>query len=146
MSRFKGWDMKAVNKLQNQGSVNVAENYSKNIPKPKSEGVDYLGKIVSALEILGVQEGKREYKFLHDRRFRFDWALPSAMVAVEFEGGIFTNGRHTRAKGYSNDAKKYNLAVMHGWKLLRFTTADTQEANWPFVIAAQIKQVVEGSK
>ena len=30
----------------------------------------------------------REYKFLDDRRFRFDFAWPNAGIAVEIDGGM----------------------------------------------------------
>jgi len=110
--------------------------------KKRNDGPDYAGMISSALDMLGVDH-VREYKFLHDRRFRFDIAIPGEMVAVEFEGGVFTSGRHTRGKGYSRDAKKYNLAVRHGWRLFRYTTADTNKINWEFEVADEIKRLIK---
>ena len=63
----------------------------------------------------------KEYRFHPVRRWRFDWAWPEHLLAVEYEGGVFGQGRHTRGKGYSNDCLKYNNAVLMGWKVLRFT-------------------------
>ncbi len=63
-----------------------------------------------------------EYKFLNDRKFRFDFACPIAWIAIEIEGGTWTQGRHTRGKGYSSDCEKYNLAQLAGWKVFRFTS------------------------
>ena len=107
MSRFPGWTMKDIERLSKS-----IDNIPKNIPIKKLGKIskqktspDYVGMISSALTALKV-EHEREYKFLHDRRFRFDIALPKHKIAVEFEGGVFTGGRHTRGKGYSNDAKK----------------------------------------
>ena len=60
-----------------------------------------------------------EYRFLQTRRFRFDYCLPSIMVAIEIEGGVFTNGRHTRGVGFMNDMEKYNLATSMGWRIFR---------------------------
>ena len=73
---------------------------------------------------------KVEYKFLKNRRFRFDFAWPDRMIAVEIEGGVFSGGRHTRGVGYTRDLEKYNLATLHGWLVFRFTTQDvtTQKA------------------
>lgn len=142
MSRFSGWTAGAVERLTGEkivkSTVKYDKKYSKNIP-------DYTGMIVAALKLLGI-ESQREYKFLHDRRFRFDLViLPiSKMIAIEWEGGIHSGGRHVRGKGYANDAKKYNLAVRHGWKLLRFTTEDTKKLNWEFQIADEIKNLIEG--
>ena len=62
-----------------------------------------------------------EFKFLEDRRFRFDFAWPSTNIAIEIEGGVWSGGRHTRGAGYSRDIEKYNLATRAGWKVYRFT-------------------------
>jgi len=68
-----------------------------------------------------------EYKFHPERRWRFDHAFVSLKVAVEYEGGIWTGGRHTRAIGYAKDCEKYNAAVKLGWKVLRYTTNNRLE-------------------
>ena len=143
MSRFSGWTMRDVEKLSKS-----TDNIPKNIPTKKlgkiskqNNSPDYVGMISSALSALKIDH-VREYKFLHDRRFRFDIAIPEHKIAIEFEGGIFRNGRHTRGKGYANDAKKYNLAVRHGWKLLRYTSEDAKVINWEFQVATQIKELI----
>ena len=43
------------------------------------------------------------------------------MLLVEIEGGIYAGGRHTRGKGFENDCEKYNVAVLMGYSLLRFS-------------------------
>ena len=63
----------------------------------------------------------KEYKFHPTRKWRFDYCIPSEMIAIEIEGGAFTNGRHTRGKGFIEDMRKYNEAVILGWRLIRFT-------------------------
>jgi very-short-patch-repair endonuclease len=68
-----------------------------------------------------IKKPQKEFKFLQDRRFRFDFAWPEEKLAVEIEGGVWTGGRHTRGKGYISDMEKYNLATLNGWKLLRYT-------------------------
>ena len=62
-----------------------------------------------------------EFKFHPVRKWRFDFALPSLMKAFEFEGGVFTQGRHSRGVGLSADCDKYNEAQRMGWKVYRFT-------------------------
>ncbi len=69
----------------------------------------------------GLPEPCREYPFHPDRRWRFDYAWPKRMLAVECEGGAWTQGRHTRGEGFIADMEKYNAAVQLGWRLLRFT-------------------------
>lgn len=67
---------------------------------------------------------RREVTFAPGRRWRFDFAEPALKIAIEVEGGLYGGGRHTRAAGYQNDLDKYNAATLHGWHLLRFSTAD----------------------
>lgn len=62
-----------------------------------------------------------EHRFSPPRRWRFDYAIPSLMIAIEIEGGAFTQGRHTRGGGFINDMEKYNAAIEMGWSLLRYT-------------------------
>ncbi len=62
-----------------------------------------------------------EYAFHLTRKWRFDLAWPDMRIAVEIEGGAWTQGRHTRGKGYIADMEKYNEAALLGWLVLRFT-------------------------
>ena len=63
----------------------------------------------------------REYRFHPVRKWRFDYALPSCMVAVEVEGGVWTKGRHINPKGFLADIEKYNAATAMGWRVFRVT-------------------------
>lgn len=62
-----------------------------------------------------------EYKFHATRRWRFDYAIPHLKLAIEVEGGIWTQGRHTRGAGFLGDMEKYNAAAAAGWTLYRTT-------------------------
>lgn len=62
-----------------------------------------------------------EYRFHPGRRWRFDFAWPDRMLAIEVEGGTYTSGRHNRAAGFAKDCEKYNEAAIAGWTVLRFT-------------------------
>ena len=46
------------------------------------------------------------------------------MVAIEIEGGIFLNGRHTRGRGFQEDLTKYNMATALGWRVFWFSVED----------------------
>lgn len=63
------------------------------------------------------------HDYRHDRDWAFDLAWPARHIAVELEGGVHVEGRHVRGTGYENDCRKYNAAVLNGWRLLRFTDA-----------------------
>lgn len=108
----------------------------------------------------GIKEPEREFRFDAKRKWRFDYAFPTEKIAIEVEGGAFgrnvicnhcgqpvyrfiTNKSgvkkkynvregmgHNTGKGSIEDMEKYNHAVLHGWKLLRFpshelSTVDT---------------------
>ena len=62
-----------------------------------------------------------EYRFSAPRRWRFDFAWPERMLALEIEGGVHNRGRHTRPIGFEKDCEKYNCALVLGWKVLRVT-------------------------
>lgn len=66
------------------------------------------------------EEWVREHRFHPVRRFRFDFAWLRRLLAVEIDGGTWKFGRHNRPDGFHKDCEKYNLAVMNGWKVLRF--------------------------
>lgn len=70
----------------------------------------------------GLPVPEREYKFWPGRRFAFDFAFVPQMVAVECEGGIWIQGRHSRGVGMLADMKKYNTATIMGWRVLRYST------------------------
>jgi very-short-patch-repair endonuclease len=65
---------------------------------------------------------QREYQFKPDRKWRADFAHLPSRTLIEVEGGIWSNGRHVRGHGYTNDCIKYNAAVMAGWRVLRLTS------------------------
>lgn len=62
-----------------------------------------------------------EYVFAPPRKWRFDYAWPSAKVALEVDGGVFVAGRHTRGAGWLKDTEKLNTAASMGWRLFRCT-------------------------
>lgn len=88
--------------------------------KAVSLSKDKIELILIALKIDFV----KECKFLEDRKFRFDFAVIDKKIAIEYEG-VFSSSsgmsRHTSWKGYTEDLNKYNLALINGWKVLRYT-------------------------
>ena len=74
------------------------------------------------LKVYGIKNFIREHKFHPVRKWRFDFANLELMIAVEIEGGIFNNGRHSRGSGFTADCYKYAEATVLQWKILRFTS------------------------
>lgn len=65
-----------------------------------------------------------EFQFLLNRKFRFDWAIPSIKLSVEYEGIYSEKSRHTTKQGYSRDSEKYTEAAVNGWRVLRYTASN----------------------
>lgn len=70
---------------------------------------------------VGLPEPVHEYRFHATRRWRFDFAWPDQKVALEIEGGVFIQGRHSRGAGMLGDMEKYNAAAADGWRVFRVT-------------------------
>lgn len=62
-----------------------------------------------------------EYRFHPTRKWRFDYAIPDKMIAIEYNGIMSAKSRHTTVIGYSNDLEKINQAQLLGWKVLQYT-------------------------
>ncbi len=91
--------------------------------------------LLAQINMLKLPKPQEEYKFLEDRRFRFDFAYPEYRLAIEVQGGIWRKGGHSSAKGIMRDCEKYNLAQLNGWTLLLFTAEDVHSGEAARVIA-----------
>lgn len=58
--------------------------------------------------------------------WRFDFAWPEQMVALEAEGGVWKGGRHQTPQGFAEDCRKYREATALGWRVFRFTGEEVQ--------------------
>lgn len=91
------------------------------------------------LTLAGLPEPEREYRFAAHvvglgpgirkrlreaglKDWRLDFAWPPEMLAVEVQGGTWSQGKHTRGQGYEDDREKINAAQLLGWTVLEFTT------------------------
>ena len=97
------------------------------IPKALSKGEEAFALHCRAEGLSPV----RELFFHPTRKFRFDFAFPDKMLAVEIEGGV--NGRHQRIGGFTGDCVKYSEAAVLGWRIIRATTGQVmsgQAIDW----------------
>lgn len=134
------------------GHATVTDSKPLRLPKiagtPKQKGTAAPSKLAARWEDMWRVFGDRsiemvaEHKFHPERKWRFDFAFPSRMVAVEIDGGVHTGGRHTRGKGYEKDCEKLNAATSMGWRVLRLTGRDLAKTNQ----VATIDTVLEALK
>ena len=90
-----------------------------------------------AARAVGLPMPEREYRFAPPRRWRFDFSYPQWHVAIEVQGAIWTQGRHSRGSGLLLEHEKLNAAASLGWRVLYTTPKDCGNlAFWRTVKAA----------
>lgn len=98
-----------------------SNNQPKNIPERGSREKGWMGWNLAYWCNEQAVTLEPEYHFHPGRKWRFDWAIPSLKIAIEYEGLMSEKSRHTSVKGFTGDTEKYNAAQASGWKVLRFT-------------------------
>ena len=91
----------------------------------KSKQLTDLTLFIDSLKCVNI----KEYQFHKPRKWKFDFAFPCRMVAVEYEGGIYRRGGgwHQSIGRMEGDMEKYNTAALDGWVVLRFSAKHVQE-------------------
>jgi hypothetical protein len=88
-----------------------------------SKGKEFIENTIIQLKI----DYSKEYKFLPDRKFRFDFYLPYYKVGIEYDGIFSDKSRHTGIVGFTRDTDKTNLAQIAGFKVLRYTAKNYKD-------------------
>ena len=89
----------------------------------------YNPKVVEAyLKACGIQAPEFELRFHPVRRWRFDLSWPEQKVALEVQGGIFVNGRHSRGAAMLKEWEKLNTAAEMGWRVVFCQPSDLCKA------------------
>jgi very-short-patch-repair endonuclease len=72
---------------------------------------------------LGLPQPVAEFMFAKaiGRKWRFDFAWPEKMVALEIDGGTFIpgGGRHSRGPALRQEMEKFAEAAIMGWRVIR---------------------------
>ncbi len=84
------------------------------------------------------EEPVTEYTFHDTRKWRFDFAFPSVRIAIECEGGTWSDGRHTRGQGFEDDCIKYNEAACLGWIVIRMTSGMIERGDLEFYLRSAL--------
>ncbi len=72
----------------------------------------------AALSDIGLPQPVTEHRFHYTRRWRLDYFWPSQNLALEVQGSIFTQGRHTRGASLLKEWEKLNTAAAAGIRFL----------------------------
>jgi very-short-patch-repair endonuclease len=88
----------------------------------------------------GLPTPETQVRFDDTRRWRFDFAWPSARLAVEVNGGEWSQGRHNRAAGMRGDYEKINTATIQGWRVLQFAGSQVTDGSAVLVIRAALAE------
>lgn len=98
---------------------------TKPTPKPKrgpSPG-ELMFQIQCELALPHDRQPVTEHRFHTDRKWRFDFAWPDVLLAIEIEGLTHDGGRHQRISGFQADLEKYEHAMLDGWTVYRVSPA-----------------------
>lgn len=78
------------------------------------------------LEGQGIGGFQQEVEFHPERKWRWDFAWPDRMIAVEIQGGtekhyLGDQSHHSTPQGYRNDLEKQREGQRLGWQVFAFT-------------------------
>jgi very-short-patch-repair endonuclease len=96
--------------------------------KPLSEGEEALARHMTEYNI----PFSRQFKICDERNWTSDFYIncEPLPILIEVEGGTaFGLSRHSKGDGYENDCRKYNTAILLGFRLLRFTTKQVKSGH-----------------
>jgi very-short-patch-repair endonuclease len=87
---------------------------------------------------------KREFKAIPGRRYRWDFRLTGTRILLEVNGGTWTKGGHSTGNGIQRDYTKSNLALIHGWMQLTFSSDDVRSGRAMDQVDDLCKQLLTG--
>ena len=136
------WTQKDIDRLAAKGMVVVDKGKVKSsLPKELTEkrepvAMQHIFSILNKHQV----DYETEHRFHKVRKFRFDIAVPHMMLAVEYEGLMSEKSRHTTITGFTNDCRKYNMAQLAGWKVLRYSALNYTEFENDLLTVLSVRQ------
>lgn len=93
----------------------------------------------------GLPAPELEATFHETRKWRFDFFWRPRALAVEVEGGIWVQGRHSRGAGFEKDCEKYNEAALMGIRVLRVTPGMIQSGQAVQLLVRALQRTLPAS-
>lgn len=107
---------------------------AKALAKAEREISPLAAEFEQAWRLLGGPEIAKEYRFHQYRQWRADYAHIESRTIVEIDGGVWSDGRHTRGAGFIEDCRKLNAATSAGWSVFRLATGMVTVENVQMII------------
>ena len=81
---------------------------------------DYKAELLQQLALVKIPAPVSEFRFHPVRKWRFDFAFVEQKVAIEYQGGIYQQGKqgHQTTSGIVRDCLKFSEAAAMGWRML----------------------------
>jgi hypothetical protein len=95
---------------------------------------------LAALAQAGIPAPVAEFRFHPIRKWRFDFCWPDQRLALEIQGGVFCNGRHSRGAAMIKEWEKLNTAAGMGYRLLYCQPSDCTKIETINAIKAALNQ------
>lgn len=95
--------------------------------------------VILEAELKPLTNFTKEYKFHPTRKWRLDYFIPSLQIAIELHGGVYSSGRHTRGKGFTEDREKMNEAQIAGILVIEVTSEQVKNG----LAISLIKRAIE---
>jgi len=92
------------------------------------------------LDACGLGGYVREAQIIPHRKYRYDFYYPEANLCIEIQGGVWSNGAHSRPTGITRDYEKANLCVQHGFRLLQFDVKQVKSGDAVEFVRSIIQQ------
>jgi hypothetical protein len=97
---------------------------------------------LAALAQAGIPAPVAEFRFHPVRKWRFDFCWPDQRLALEIQGGVFSNGRHSRGAAMIKEWEKLNTAAGMGYRLLYCQPSDCTKIETINAIKAALNQTI----
>lgn len=113
-------------------------------PRAKSNSISrsVAAKTILEAELKKVISFVSEHQFHKTRKWRLDYFIPELKIGIELHGGVYTNGRHTTGKGFTEDREKMNEAAIAGIMVLEITSEQVKNGK----AMAMIKSAIEARR
>lgn len=83
--------------------------------------------LVGLCKAAGLPIPTPELEWHPTRRYRADYGFPMQKVLIEYDGGLFVNGGHTRGAARRHDMEKDRAATLLGFRTLRYEPDDMNQ-------------------